>query len=146
MHFSDRFDEARLESAHKTERNTHVIRSWWKLEPHAGGRRNNIQPFPPAPPTALEKLKGKGKVRGINSPLCHHRVKKQSHSKHTKYQTQRRHFKPCNSDENFAYFSPCLKVKRDTKLSKMHVIPLPSVMCTSLCYQLNTAGSLSNSN
>lgn len=103
-----------MESAHKTERNTHVIRSWWKLEPHCGRKgEETISKTPPQ--TALEKLKEKGKVRGINSPLCHHRVKKQSHPKDTKYETQRRHFEPSNSDENFASFSLCLKVKRDTK-------------------------------
>lgn len=106
--FLDRFDEARLENAHKTEWNTHVIRSWWKLEPHWGeggeGRRNNIQNTPPQ--TALEKLKEKEKVRGINSLLCHDCVKKQSHLKDTKYEKQRNHFESSKlSQEHFASFS-----------------------------------------
>lgn len=61
--FLGRFDEARLENAYKTEWNTHVIRSWWKLEPHCGGggRRNNIQITLPPPNSSLKaKRKGKG--------------------------------------------------------------------------------------
>lgn len=106
--FLDRFDEARLENAHKTEWNTHVIRSWWKLEPHwgEGGGREKQYPKHPPPQTALEKLKEKEKVRGINSLLCHHCEKKQSHLKDTKYEKQRKHFESSKlAQEHFASFS-----------------------------------------
>lgn len=76
---------------------------------HTGGKgeggRNNIQNTPP-PQTALEKLKEKEKVRGINSLLCHHCEKKQSHLKDTKYEKQRKHFESSKlAQEHFASFS-----------------------------------------
>lgn len=62
----------------------------------AGGEgEETISKTPPQ--TARETLKEKGKVRGINSPLCHHHVKKQSHLKDTKLRIHGRHFEPSYS-------------------------------------------------
>lgn len=89
-----------------------------------GGRGNNIQT---PPQTALGKLKGKGKVREISSPLCHHWVKKQSHLKDTKYEAQRRHFEFSNSSWiKILLLFLCFKVKHDRKQS------ICQVLCASL--------------
>jgi len=56
-----------------------------------GEEEETISKTPPQ--TALGKLEEKGKVRGINSPLCHHRAKKQSHLKDTKQETLPTHLR-----------------------------------------------------
>lgn len=94
-----------------------------------GGREKKQYPGHPPPPPALEKLKEKGKVRGINSLLCHHCVKKQSHLRDTKYEMQRKHFEPANlSQKSILLLFLSLKVKHNRKCVKMHVIPLTSIM------------------
>lgn len=111
-----------------------------------GGREKKQYPKHPPPPTALEKLKEKGKVRGINSLLCHHCVKKQSHLKDTKYEMQRKHTESSNlSQMSILLLFLCLKVQHNRKCVNIHVIPLTSIMSMSSCYPLNTVSSLSNS-
>lgn len=110
-----------------------------------GGREKKQYPKEP-PQRALEKLKEKGKVRGINSLLGQHCVKKQSHLKDTKYEMQRKHFESSNISQMLIFLLFLrLNVKHNRKCVKMHVIPLRSITPISSCYPLNTVGSLSNS-